>query len=374
MQNCDVLIVGGGPAGSSLAWKLRGTPLDILILDKQTFPRDKVCAGWVTPAVMDILDIDLQDYKQHNTLQPISGFRVSKYANRQVETCYDDEPVSYGIRRREFDNYLLQRCGARTLMGTKFQSMRRDGGDWIINDSIRTPLVIGAGGHFCPVVRKIGARLGHKEKIISAQEVEFEMTPEQASQCKIQQEIPELFFCDDLTGYGWVFRKGNYLNIGLGRESNHKLADHVQAFCRFLQQTGKVPQQIPDKFHGHAYLLYPYAMRQVVDDGVLIIGDAAGLAYPQSGEGIRPAVESALLAAQVIRQVNRDYAKQTLQAYHRALVARFGQRETESFTDKLPGWLKQFVATRLMASEWFVRNVVMDKWFLQLQQSPLVIE
>ena len=53
MKQVDVLIVGGGPAGSTLAWALRDSGLDVTILDKQTFPRDKVCAGWVTPAVME---------------------------------------------------------------------------------------------------------------------------------------------------------------------------------------------------------------------------------------------------------------------------------------------------------------------------------
>ena len=62
MDACDVLIVGGGPAGSSCAWGLRGSGLDVAILDRQTFPRDKICGGWITPQVMSELGIDPAEY------------------------------------------------------------------------------------------------------------------------------------------------------------------------------------------------------------------------------------------------------------------------------------------------------------------------
>ena len=71
MEYCDVLIVGGGPAGSTLAWRLRNCGLDTVILDKSTFPREKVCAGWITPAVTDLLHID-DEYSREHVLQPIS--------------------------------------------------------------------------------------------------------------------------------------------------------------------------------------------------------------------------------------------------------------------------------------------------------------
>ncbi len=63
MDTCDVLIVGGGPAGSSCAWGLRSSGLDVVVADRKAFPRDKVCAGWITPQVIESLDIDLDDYR-----------------------------------------------------------------------------------------------------------------------------------------------------------------------------------------------------------------------------------------------------------------------------------------------------------------------
>ena len=372
MKQVDVLIVGGGPAGSTLAWALRGSGLTIAIIDKQIFPRDKVCAGWVTPAVMEELQIDLDDYARSRTLQPISGFRVSQLGKKQVETHYQDKPVSYGIRRREFDDYLLQRSGAELLLGQAFKSMQRQDEAWLVNDDIKARLVVGAGGHFCPVARAVGAKLGRHEQVVAAQEIEFKMTPEQQRECQVDEQVPELFFTPDLNGYGWVFRKGDFLNIGLGREDNHKLSEHVQKFCHFLKQQGKIPQDTPEKFHGHAYLLYPHALRDVIKDGLLLIGDAAGLAYPQSGEGIRPAVESALLAAAVIRGCNGDFSQSKLRPYFERLVARFGERQPKAgLLEHLPLGFKQVLASQLMRTHWFTRHIVMDRWFLHSQQTPL---
>lgn len=375
MPDFDVLIVGGGPAGSSLAWKLRGSGLSVAILDKASFPRDKVCAGWVTPAVLEELTIDPDEYGQGRTLQPIRGFRIRQMGGREVETRYGDEVVSYGIRRCEFDDYLLRRSGAELLLGQKFKSMQKTDTGWRVNDDLDASLVVGAGGHFCPVARALGARPGSGEITVTAQEIEFEMTPDQQAECQAEGEIPELYFTRDLVGYGWVFRKGNFLNIGLGREDSNRLSEHVETFVRFLQEQGRVPSRIPGKFQGHAYLLYPKARRDLLQDQVLLIGDAAGLAYANSGEGIRPAVESGLLAGYTISHANGDYRHEKLQAYAELMSWRFGERQPgPDLFDRLPEGLKRLIARQLMQNHWFTRNVVMDNWFLHNHVPPLGTE
>lgn len=367
----DVLIIGGGPAGSTLAWALRHAGLKIAILDKENFPRQKVCAGWVTPAVMQELEIDLDDYASGRILQPVNGFRISQIGQKQVQSHYPGGPVSYGIRRIEFDHYLLQRCQAELRTGEAFKRMERTDHGWCVNGDIETRLVVGAGGHFCPVARAIGAK-GVSELAVAAQEVEFEMTAEQLAACNIDTRVPELFFTSDLKGYGWVFRKQNYLNIGLGREDRHRLSSHVQDFIRYLKQQGKVPRDMPEKLNGHAYLLYPHAVRNIVSDNVFLIGDAAGLAYPQSGEGIRPAVESAILAAGVIIDCAGDFAAVQLHSYQERIEQRFGQRHPEpNVVERLPLGIKQLIASTLIKTDWFTRKIVTDRWFLHLDQKPL---
>jgi geranylgeranyl reductase family protein len=371
MDKFDVLIVGGGPAGSTLAHALSNTGLNIAIMDKADFPRQKVCAGWVTPAVMQELNVDLEDYAAKNVLQPIHGFQIGQLGQKLVRSSYPGEPVSYGIRRIEFDNYLLQRCGATMLLGQAFNEMERTDTGWRINGSIEAKLVVGAGGHFCPVARAIGSK-GVSEIAVAAQEIEFEMTPEQKAECVIDPDTPELFFTPDLKGYGWIFRKGDYLNIGLGREDKSKLSGHVQRFAQYLKQQGKIPQDTPEKFNGHAYLLYPHAIRNIVKDNVLLIGDSAGLAYPQSGEGIRPAVESAMLAADVIRTCDGDYRSQQLQAYSDLLQQRFGERQpAPGLMEQLPFGVKKLIAGQLMKTHWFTKNIVTERWFLHTHQEAL---
>ncbi|MBE9567525.1 MAG: NAD(P)/FAD-dependent oxidoreductase, partial [Proteobacteria bacterium] len=194
----------------------------------------------------------------------------------------------------------------------------------------------------------------------------------QKKNCSIKEEVPELFFTPDLMGYGWVFRKGDYLNIGLGREDKSKLSTHVKAFCQYLTEQGKIPSDITAKYNGHAYLLYNHAVRQMVADNVLLIGDSAGLAYPQSGEGIRPAIESAILAADVIRDCAGTYSSDTLQAYNEAMELRFGKRLPGPDTmERLPMFVKRIFASQLMKTHWFTKNVVTDKWFLQTHQKPM---
>ncbi len=125
MDSCDVLIVGGGPAGSSCAWGLRKSGLDTLLIDRSIFPRNKLCGGWITPLVLEALEIDPADYAPERILQLIAGFRLGCMEEPQVDISYG-RTISYGILRSEFDEYLLRRCGARIREGVPFTSIERE--------------------------------------------------------------------------------------------------------------------------------------------------------------------------------------------------------------------------------------------------------
>jgi menaquinone-9 beta-reductase len=374
MDACDVLIVGGGPAGSACAWKLRGAGLDVLIVDKQKFPRDKVCGGWITPQVLQELHIDAAEYAQGRTLQPITGFRTSRIGDPDVLTEYA-QTVSYGIRRFEFDEYLLRRCGARLSESVAFTGMRREQDGWLVNGDIRTRLVVGAGGHFCPVAREMGAKM-NAEEIVAAQEAEFPMDARQQAACSIRPEVPELYFCSDMRGYGWCFRKGNILNVGFGRLDKHSLAAQVAEFLEFLKRSNKVGFDIPSKILGHAYLIYSKSARTLVEHGVMLIGDSAGLAYSQSGEGIRPAIESGILAAKVIRDAGGDFRRERLAPYRELLLQRFGSTRGDWVTAagrKLSPALLNAVARRLLRMRWFAGGIVVHRWFLHADEPALMV-
>ncbi len=370
MDRCDVLIVGGGPAGSSCAGALVRAGLDVLVMDKMAFPRDKVCAGWITPAVIDALALDVDDYRRDHVFQTFSRFRIGLLNGPIIETDHH-KPVSFGIRRCEFDDYLLRRSGARLRLGEPVKQLSRSNDGWLVNETIRAPVLIGAGGHFCPVARFLGAHIGTSEPAVMAQEAEFALPAALTPSYGSEEGVPELYFCPDLLGYGWCVRKDGFINIGMGREDNQHLARHVADFLRYLVDNGRIADQPDLHFHGHAYLLYPQSKHKLVDDRVLLIGDAAGLAYARSGEGIRPAVESGLLAAETVLQAQGQYDRDSLSSYRERLRFRLGPGSQADSGLHLPDRLRTLLAGHLLSRPWFVRHIVLDRWFLHSRDTAL---
>jgi geranylgeranyl reductase family protein len=372
LERRDAVIVGGGPAGSTLARALTAAGARVMVLDKRSFPRDKTCAGWITPAVVASLGLDVDEYRNGDrVLQPIHGFSIASMGAAPKVSDHGASPASYAIRRSEFDHYLLERSGAELRTGRVLQSLERSGTDWIVNGTLRTPLLVGAGGHFCPVARALGADLGRGESPVGAQEFEVRMTPEQAQRSPVRGDTPQLYFCPDLAGYAWVVRKGDWLNVGIGRRGPRGLGAHFERFLGAMVREGILEEELArTRAHGHAYLLYPHAARPLLAEGALLVGDAAGLAYPESGEGIRPAIESALLAAEAIRESRGDYSPGGLSGYLRAIESRFGNR-TARPDAPLPGRVAQWAASLLMRSRWFTREIVTRRWFLHEHVTPL---
>jgi geranylgeranyl reductase family protein len=360
VERSDVLIVGGGPAGSSCAAALVAAGRDVLVLDRHGFPREKPCAGWITPEVVARLGLPLDEYARARTLQPISRFRIGRIGGRAVDVDYGT-PVSYGIRRCEFDTELLRRSGARTRLGEGVADIRREGREWTVNGRFAAPTLVGAGGHFCPVARILNGP-SPREAPVVAQEVEFRLEGSALDGCRVAPERPELYFSPDLRGYGWCFRKGAHLNVGLGRRDRQALPQHVEAFLAWLVREGRIATAPKAGWRGHAYLVREGAARRVAADGALLVGDAAGLAFAASGEGILPAIVSGQLAAEAI-----------LEAGGVADESRLGRRYARRLDEQLgspprgraaPGSLAAAVGAALLSSPWFARHVVLDRWFL----------
>lgn len=366
MDRCDVLVVGGGPAGSSCARRLVRAGFDVVVLDKARFPRDKVCAGWITPAVVRALELDLDEYGRHLTLQPFTGFRTGPFG-RESQLIDFGTPISYGIRRCEFDHYLLTRSGARVMAGQPLKDLRRAPDGWIANGSIQAAVVVGAGGHFCPVARRLNPR-ETPEDVVVAQEVEFRVEDETALGREVAGESPELFFWPDLLGYGWCVQKGRYLNIGAGRLSRSEFPAAVRQFTAMLEERGLQVGQVRASWKGHAYLLGATSTRTIVDDRVLLAGDAAGLALAPSGEGILAAVESGIMAAETILGAAPDYSRDRLARYSTDIDARFGPRGQRNGLARVPAWVRAIAARIILGSSWLSRRLLIEDAFLHTRR------
>ena len=365
MGRCDALIVGGGPAGSTCARALQQAGWRVIVMDRARFPRDKVCAGWVTPGVFRLLDLEPADYRATGlTIQDITGFRTSVMGDPAIETRYG-RTISYAIRRCEFDTYLLNRSRAEVLQGTPLQSLERRGDSWVVNGNITARVVVGAGGHFCPVARMLGGS-GTPSRAsqpcvrpVVAKEAEFRLEGEESD---VAGEMPELVFCRDLEGYGWCVRKGAHLNIGLGRRERGDLNPHIDDFKTLLERSGLARRASLVKWRGHAYLACGTGARPLIADGILVAGDAAGLAYPESGEGIKPAVESGRLAAETLIAAEGRATVDALEPY--AVELRRRHPPAPETPPALAGVTKA-LGRMLMRSPLFTRRVVIDRWFLR---------
>jgi menaquinone-9 beta-reductase len=194
---------------------------------------------------------------------------------------------------------------------------------------------------------------------VVAREVEFRL---EADRIRLTPHTPELFFCRDLQGYGWCVRKGEYLNVGIGRRDSRDFGRHVRDFVRFLENRGTLTQRAPYRWRGHAYLASGLGARPLVGPGMLLVGDAAGLAYPESGEGIRPAIESGRLAAETLIASNGGCTVADLQPYASAL------RRLHPPVTRNPAALRGVLAVvgrALLRSPAFTRHIVLDRWFLR---------
>lgn len=357
MIRCDAVIVGGGPAGSTCARTLRLAGWNVVVLDRARFPRDKVCAGWLTPGVFSALDLDPETYRSTGlVLQDIRGFRTGVMGRHLVDTDYD-RVVSYAVRRCEFDDFLLRRASVQVVDGTPLEKLDRRGDVWVLNDSISAPVVIGAGGHFCPVARFLQGHADALQPVI-AKEAECPLDDD----VPVSGDKPELFFCRDMDGYAWCVRKGNYLNVGIGRRSALDFACHVREFVGLLESSGINVRVSDMKWRGHAYFAAGVGPRPVVADGILLAGDAAGLAYPESGEGICPAIESGRLAGETLIRAGTRYDTESLSPYARAL------RQKHPPARPSTGPIRTLTATigrMLLGSRAFTRHILLNRWFLR---------
>ena len=358
MIACDAIVAGGGPAGSSCARALGAAGWRVVVIDRARFPRDKVCAGWLTPEVFPLLDLTPAEYRTGGrTLQEITGFRTRVIGGAPIETRYP-RTISYAIRRCEFDDFLLRRAGAQVLQDTPVSSIRRTSRGWVVNDRIEAPVLVGAGGHFCPVARYL--RGGHETTPpVVAKEAEFRL---ESDSVDVAPQVPELLFCRDLQGYGWCVRKEGFVNVGIGRRGNRDFNEHVRAFCDLVAATMNVRTPPGVQWRGHAYLAAGVGPRAVTGDGVVVVGDAAGLAYPESGEGIRPAIESGLLAARVLIQSGGHFDNDALAPYATTLRRLHPPRRRSWPATELAS---AAVGRLLMGSPAFTRHVVIDRWFLR---------
>ncbi|MHB8345894.1 MAG: NAD(P)/FAD-dependent oxidoreductase [Acidiferrobacterales bacterium] len=325
MESCEVLIVGGGPAGSSCAWRLARHGVDCRVLDAQNFPRPKLCAGWITPEVVRDLEIDIRDYP-HRFLSfqrlHIHLFGLGFHLNA----------LQHSIRRYEFDDWLLRRSGVQ-VDNHNVRDIRKEGEYYVVDSQYRARYLIGAGGTKCPVYRTLFRAANPRAKELQTVTLEQEFPYDyRDSGCHLW------FFERGFPGYSWYVPKAQgYLNVGIGgmaSQLKHRGEDiwsHWGNLVLRLRRSGMVQDGSFDP-KGYSYYLRS-GVRVGRVDNAFIAGDSAGLATRDLCEGIGPAVRSGLMVADAILS-GSEYSLAAISPYtsdrslvHRPLEFMFIERE-----------------------------------------------
>lgn len=291
MKLWDVVVVGGGPAGSTAAWKLKQAGVDVLVLDKERFPRLKLCAGWITPEVVHDLEMSPADYPYR--FLTFDRLHAHLKGLHMRLGC-----VQHSIRRFEFDAWLLERSGAPVEQHT-VRTLRRESGVYSIDDAYRCRYLIGAGGTRCPVYRTFFREANPRASDLQTVTLEHEFAYEwQDPDCHLW------FLEKGLPGYSWYVPKANgWLNVGVGgmaerlKRSGRDIKHHWTTFTRLLDR--RLARGAKYEPTGYSYYLRGNVEVVRVEDA-FVAGDAAGLATRDMCEGIGPAVRSGLRAAQAI--------------------------------------------------------------------------
>lgn len=313
MNSAEVIIIGGGPAGASCAWRLAQHGVDTLVLDAQTFPRLKLCAGWVTPKVLNDLQLDPALYPQRfNTFD--------KLIVHLFGLTFQLKTTQHSIRRFEFDDWLLKRSAVPVIQHN-VRDIKQDTNGFVIDDQYRAKYLIGAGGTKCPVYRTLFRDVNPRAREQQTVTLEHEFAYDYRDpNCHLW------FFRKWMPGYSWYVPKANgYLNIGIGamaqvlKNRNDDIWRHWEIFINDLAKAGLVTD-VTLQPKGYSYYL-----RDRVDTvrlgNAFIIGDAVGLATIDMAEGIGPAIQSGLRAADAIVQ-NKEYDLRSIEKCSIPLVER----------------------------------------------------
>lgn len=296
----DVIVSGAGPAGSTAARECAARGLRTLLLEKAEFPRDKPCGGGVNVRSARLLPFDLGSVVERT----IYGLYVSVHGSSGFE-LRSGKPLSYLTQRRNLDSLLARQAiysGATLKERAPVRQVEREGSRWLVTaggDSYRGNVLIAADGANGPTAQLADLTLARWKGIA----LEGNITPNRR-----QLERWEDTFAVDVGGvpggYGWLFPKGDHLNIGVGGwgtvgPSIRDKLERVTGIYGFdsSQFWGLRGHPLPVRKPGS----------RLVGERVLAVGDAAGLVDPLTGEGIYSAIWSGIAAARhVADMINGD--------------------------------------------------------------------
>ncbi|HEX2503562.1 MAG TPA: geranylgeranyl reductase family protein [Miltoncostaeaceae bacterium] len=296
-ERVDVAIVGAGPAGSTAAYRLAAAGARVVLLDRQRFPRDKPCGGGLTMRGVGLLPFDVSPVVEDRVDRVLLRLRFERSSEQRFPS-----PIALMTQRRRLDHFLVERAGeagADVRDGVRVRGVEADGPSAMVVDfeggRLRAALVLGADGANGVSAKALG--LGADRAFEVAYEGNLPVSGAAAAEHR-GRVILEIGTVPG--GYGWIFPKGDHLNVGVGgwAAEGPRLRAHLDRLCaEHGIEVGELTA-----LRGHRLPLrrtWSLAAR----GRAAVVGDAAGLVDPLSGDGIFEAFLSAKLASEAALDV-----------------------------------------------------------------------
>ncbi|HBZ45148.1 MAG TPA: geranylgeranyl reductase [Maritimibacter sp.] len=343
-HDVDVVIMGAGPAGSAAAVTAAKAGLSVMVVDKATFPRAKLCGAGITPrsqtALAEIFGVEMP---REITLQSTKmGFHWDGAVLAEFDQPYEFK-YTY---RMDFDLWLLglaREAGAEVREGTRVEEILDDVSTLVLGggERVRYQVLIGADGVASPVARHLFGKAFDTETIGFAYETEVPVPCADDTRMSIDFGVVKW-------GYGWNFPKRDSQTIGVvsirGVDQDLRAVMH-----RYLEHEGVDPESVTIK---GAHIPFGDYKEKPGRGNILLVGDAAGFVDAITGEGIALAMESGAHAAQAAAQViAEDRPQRADRAYFarvaeiQADLAKVRQLRVIAYSSKTRGMFKEKLAT-----------------------------
>jgi geranylgeranyl reductase family protein len=309
-EKWDVIVIGAGVAGATAAFHLAKSGAKTLMLEKEHLPRYKACGGGVTHRTAKLLSFDISKLSKDHIHHVLLTYNLAHQATKS-----SDRPLAYMVNRSEFDAFLVEeaiQAGCTFRDGQKVLQVAQSEQLMTVQTKQHTfsaKLVIGADGVNGITAKSL--KLNQNPFIGISIESEVEVSSHSMDEWlhKVHLDLGSIRY-----GYAWVFPKADHLSIGVGgpQQNSSEVQAYFQRFTNYWKQQMKGYNILLQR--GHRIPVLGKNAR-LFCDRALLVGDAAGLTDPLSGEGIYYAIRSAQLGAQTAINFLTDEARHPLSLY-----------------------------------------------------------